>query len=46
MFCLGMAFNINGRMIIMGGESADKTSIYTAKDKQSRGPAINIPRGY
>ena len=27
MFCPGMAFDVNGRMIISGGESADRVSI-------------------
>ena len=47
MFCPGMAFDVNGRMIITGGESANKTSIYDPKsDNWTSAHDMNIPRGY
>ena len=47
MFCPGMAFDVNGRMIISGGETADKVSIYNpTKDDWTSVASMNIPRGY
>ncbi|KAL6717682.1 hypothetical protein ACLMJK_005597 [Lecanora helva] len=47
MFCPGMAFDVNGRMIISGGETADHVSIYDAsKDDWSSVAPMKIPRGY
>ncbi|KAI9656914.1 MAG: hypothetical protein M1831_004462 [Alyxoria varia] len=47
MFCPGMAFDVNGRMIISGGESADRVSIYNpTNDDWISVKGMNIPRGY
>ena len=47
MFCPGMAFDVNGRMIISGGESADKVSIYdSTTDDWISVEEMNIARGY
>ncbi|KAI4212091.1 MAG: hypothetical protein LQ351_005121 [Letrouitia transgressa] len=47
MFCPGMAFDVNGRMIISGGETADKVSIYDPiKDDWTSVATMKIPRGY
>ena len=47
MFCPGMAFDVNGRMIISGGESADKVSIYDpTEDASIVATEMNIARGY
>ena len=47
MFCPGMAFDVDGRMIISGGETADRVSIYDAKkDNWTSVAPMNIPRGY
>ena len=47
MFCPGMAFDVDGRMIISGGESADKVSIYDPnKDDWISVPEMKIARGY
>ena len=47
MFCPGMSFDVNGRMIISGGESADKVSIYDpTKDDWISVQEMNIARGY
>ena len=47
MFCPGMAFDVNGRMIISGGESADKVSIYDpTNDDWISVQEMKIARGY
>ena len=47
MFCPGMAFDVDGRMIISGGETADKVSIYNpAKDDWTSAASMKIARGY
>lgn len=47
MFCPGMAFDVHGRMIISGGESADKVSIYDpVKDDWISVREMKIARGY
>ncbi len=47
MFCPGMAFDVNGRMIISGGETADQVSIYDpTKDEWTRVAPMKIARGY
>lgn len=47
MFCPGMAFDVNGRMVISGGESADKVSIYNpTKDEWTSVAPMKIARGY
>lgn len=47
MFCPGMAFDVNGRMIISGGETADVVSIYDpSKDEWTSVAPMKIPRGY
>ncbi|KAK4696205.1 galactose oxidase, partial [Lecanoromycetidae sp. Uapishka_2] len=47
MFCPGMTFDVNGRMIISGGESADRVSIYNATDDDwYKLKEMKIARGY
>ena len=47
MFCPGMAFDVNGRMVISGGETADKVSIYDpSKDAWMSVASMKIARGY
>jgi galactose oxidase len=47
MFCPGMSFDQNGRMIITGGSTAYETSIYdSAKNEWSEGGQLAIERGY
>lgn len=47
MFCPGMAFDVDGRMIISGGETADKVSIYDVKkDSWTSVAEMKIARGY
>jgi galactose oxidase len=47
MFCSGTSFDDKGRMIITGGDTSEETSIYdSATEKWSRGPELNINRGY
>lgn len=47
MFCPGMSFDVNGRMIVTGGQSSDKTSIYNSTSGNwIKGPEMNTPRGY
>ncbi len=47
MFCPGVAILPNGDIMITGGESSTKTSIYNAATNTWRvGPEMNIPRGY
>ena len=47
MFCPGMAFDVNGRMVISGGETADKVSIYDpSKDAWTSVASMKIARGY
>lgn len=46
-FCPGMAFDVNGSMIVTGGETAANTSTYNATNKHWKALArMNIPRGY
>jgi galactose oxidase len=47
MFCPGVAILANGEIIVAGGDSSTATSIYDpATDAWSKGPPLNIPRGY
>ena len=47
MFCPGMAFDVDGRMLISGGETADKVSIFDAsKNSWTSVAPMKIPRGY
>ena len=47
MFCPGMAFDVDGRMLISGGETADKVSIFdAAKNSWTSVAPMKIPRGY
>ena len=47
MFCPGMSFDVNGRMIISGGETADTVSIYDPlKDEWTSVAPMKIARGY
>ncbi|KAL9089654.1 MAG: hypothetical protein Q9165_005686 [Trypethelium subeluteriae] len=47
MFCPGMAFDVNGSMIITGGSTADQTSTYNAMNKNwNKLEPMNIARGY
>ena len=47
MFCPGMSFDVEGRMVISGGETADKVSIYDpTKDDWISVEEMRIARGY
>ena len=47
MFCPGMAFDVNGNMVITGGKSASKTSFYNSADGTWRSAGdMGIARGY
>ncbi|ATZ53633.1 hypothetical protein BCIN_09g04410 [Botrytis cinerea B05.10] len=47
MFCPGMSLMFDGRALVTGGDTADKTSIYdSATDQWVAGPAMKISRGY
>jgi galactose oxidase len=47
MFCPGISMDSEGRIIVTGGNNAEKTSIYdTATDNWIAGPNMKIPRGY
>ncbi|KAB8295126.1 hypothetical protein EYC80_007057 [Monilinia laxa] len=47
MFCPGISLLFDGRAIVTGGDTADKTSIYTSSaNTWVTGPAMQIPRGY
>lgn len=47
MFCPGTATLPDGRILVNGGSSAAKTSIYDpATNRWTSGPAMNVPRGY
>jgi galactose oxidase len=47
MFCPGIAILPDGRVLVAGGDDAANTSIYDpATDSWTRGPAMNIARGY
>jgi galactose oxidase len=47
MFCPGISMDANGRTIVTGGSTSEKTSIYDpASDTWSSAANFNIPRGY
>ncbi|KAG5925682.1 hypothetical protein E4U42_004056 [Claviceps africana] len=47
MFCPGISIDGSGKMIVTGGNSASKTSIYDFDTKSwAPGPDMNVPRGY
>lgn len=47
MFCPGTAILPDGRILVNGGSSAAKTSIYDPSTRQwSAGAEMNVPRGY
>ncbi|QZO01346.1 RICIN domain-containing protein [Chenggangzhangella methanolivorans] len=47
MFCPGTATLPDGRILVNGGSSSAKTSIYDpATNKWTQGAAMNVPRGY
>ena len=47
MFCPGMSFDVDGRMLISGGATAYKSSIYDpAEDDWKKAAGMNIARGY
>ena len=47
MFCPGMSFDVDGRMVISGGETAFKTSIYDpVQDDWKIAAGMKIARGY
>ena len=47
MFCAGIAYLSDGRVLVNGGDSSPKTSIYDYLTKTwSAGAEMNIPRGY
>jgi galactose oxidase len=47
MFCPGISFDFNGRLIVTGGNNAPKTSIYDpGSDGWTSAADMQIPRGY
>jgi galactose oxidase len=47
MFCPGISMDFNGRIIVTGGNNAEKTSIYdVANDAWVSGANMKVPRGY
>jgi galactose oxidase len=47
MFCPGISMDFNGRIIVTGGNNAEKTSIYDpGSDAWVAGANMQIPRGY
>ncbi|KAG6008101.1 hypothetical protein E4U21_004983 [Claviceps maximensis] len=47
MFCPGISIDGQGKMVVTGGNSASKTSIYDfATESWTAGPDMNVPRGY
>ncbi|ESZ98502.1 carbohydrate-Binding Module family 32 protein [Sclerotinia borealis F-4128] len=47
MFCPGMSLLFDGAALVSGGDTANKTSIYTpSTDQWVAGPVMQIPRGY
>ncbi|MBI1891979.1 MAG: RICIN domain-containing protein, partial [Burkholderiales bacterium] len=47
MFCPGTSFLADGRLLVNGGSSSQKTSIYNPfTDSWAAGPLMNIARGY
>lgn len=47
MFCPGISMDFNGRIVVTGGNNAEKTSIYdSSTDTWTAGPNMRIPRGY
>ena len=47
MFCPGISIDANGRTVVTGGDTSQKTSIYDpTSDSWSSGSDMNIPRGY
>ncbi|MCJ1483353.1 hypothetical protein MMC06_003520 [Schaereria dolodes] len=47
MFCPGISIDTTGRVIVTGGNDADKTSIYDpSSDAWASGPNMQLPRGY
>ncbi|WP_158592188.1 galactose oxidase-like domain-containing protein [Noviherbaspirillum sedimenti] len=47
MFCPGTTMLADGRILINGGSSSQKTTFYNpANDAWTTGPLMNIPRGY
>lgn len=47
MFCPGTSLLPDGRLLVNGGSSSQKTSIYNpANNAWTTGPLMNVPRGY
>lgn len=47
MFCPGISIDATGRIVVTGGDTAAKTSIYNSIDNSwSAAPSMKIPRGY
>ncbi|QSZ36737.1 hypothetical protein DSL72_006620 [Monilinia vaccinii-corymbosi] len=47
MFCPGISLLFDGRVVVTGGDTADKTSIYLSPaEAWVKGPPMKIPRGY
>ncbi|KAI1322258.1 hypothetical protein F5Y16DRAFT_49826 [Xylariaceae sp. FL0255] len=47
MFCPGISLDVNGRIVVTGGNNAANTSIYNPSDASWTAEAeMNIPRGY
>ena len=46
MFCPGITMLGSGSVVVTGGDTSEKTSIYDPTSGWKPGPDMNIPRGY
>ena len=47
MFCPGISMDFDGRLVVTGGDTANRTSIYDpSSNTWIAGPTMKIPRGY
>ena len=46
MFCPGIAATGDGSIVVTGGDTSEKTSVYTQANGWVPGSNMNIPRGY
>ena len=46
MFCPGIATAGDGNIVVTGGKTSEKTSVYLQGTGWAAGPPMNVPRGY
>ena len=46
MFCPGISMTGDGSVVVTGGDTSEKTSVYVQGQGWVPGPNMNIPRGY